>query len=460
MMRRMLLVLALLLAPMGAVAAEETRLDYNAWCFNVLFNYGVRHGYAEDYQQRMAAHAMAEARSRLVTLGAEQGLSEAQFQALDRQSFEAARSDAEAIAAQTASEALVARYDGCRARGLRGIQAERRHAAFLAERGEQLWCHAVLGHFIARRMIEGEERARRGAQAGQVLGEVLEEALAWSTLPLDEQRLLTTGATMRAMLQVDGYAVSGDRTRFERDYEPCFAMADLPLPMPRFDFPPAAPDSVLRHAEAWDYPLSFEFRQAMWCAEAMRLSGSDPLAARHLPTEEKWRTAVTGDAELVISAGAAAAGMGPDALAQARSDTAAQLVMEVQRFDESGRAEEWSYELSSCAYLRSLERFLETADELFVELSPQETADAAVWCLAAYEYLLGSGRMKEAEAQRALKAFAESAIEAAAAAGLSQDALRERLGLYQQSVAGEIDSRQAPQGSGTMLDYCGSMIPL
>ena len=453
-----LVVLSLACLPAGpALAAEPSgKLAYNAWCFNILLNQGVRNGYADDHDARLAAQAMGDARQRLLAIVDEDGLSEADFLAIDRRYFDATVADAQAIAAGTASEALAARYDGCRARGLRGMHAEKRHAAFLDAHGEQMWCQMTMAHFTAREMIGGgPERAERGARASRVLKEIVNDAFNKTSIAFEDRDLLIIGNYFRTMVQVEAFGIGGGKQRMERDYEPCFDMASLPFPANRFQFPPAAEVRPARTPAAWDYPLSFEFRQLAWCRELVRLVDADPVVARSYPINDAGKAEIADHADRALAAEAAALNMSDADLAAVAQDTRLQVAHEFQRYDATGNYDQLAYDAGSCALIGAEDRL----GDLLAK-SDAERFDESIWCLAALEALLARPTQQAARIEAGVDHFAKVAAGLASDLGIDHDALLGRLGQAQFAVDAEIGTRAGPDGSGLMLDYCASLLPL
>ncbi|ODT68152.1 MAG: hypothetical protein ABS75_21515 [Pelagibacterium sp. SCN 63-23] len=439
----------------GSPGLPRDGLGFNAWCFNALYNLGVRYGHADARLRDLAGFAMDDARTRMMRLAEQAGMSAAEIENYDIGWFAGTEAVAKAIAEGSANAEQMDLFERCTAKGLAGARVKSSYVAPIEQMHEVMWCGSVLYAFAERQMLSGgQEQAARAERAMALAGEWVGIQFGNSDIASSDADLLRRGYYYRAITQVDGFRLSeGSRGRFEMDYEGCFALADGAVDP---GLAAAAKAPSLRPALAavgWNAPLSAGFRDAIWCAAALRYLGEGGQA---MPASSQSADALLDQAELVLGEvfkHGITAGLSIGDVRPMLEDMAANVAFEFQRATRSGEARALSQEPESCWGYGAV-----VAEN---SAAPPEAGDAefaeVLWCLAALGQL---GEMVELNADEKMVAEAGSElftgllVEQGAQYGLREAALRSRIIDAWPVVRAELPTRPYGDNGALMIDRC------
>lgn len=439
-------------------------LAFNSWCFNVLLNEGPRLGYADEATRQQAAFAMGESATRFLRLSEAAGMGRDAMVAYDQAMADhaakrAAAADQAANGARTGTERAL--FDACMANGIGGMRAKALHVDPNEGMHKRMWCTDTLSIMTQRGLIEGgpEEVARAHQAISQ--SELLRTRLfGFLGVPESDRNALRMGYLYLALVQVEAFTLSGDKSRFENNPENCLGLAALTLADDAPEPPPPPPDRPARTSSGWDYPLSAAFRFNAWCYGAMQYftDGNMP-ADSGLSVAEAEK--LISDLHVRMLRETRELGLSDEDLARIEVDSYHQAAYEFSRPPTSGGERPLSYDYTACSrasvdvgQLLDVDSLQEMVDG-FLAPAPDAAFNDAIWCLAGLERVLGSetDREKRAALKEGLASLASTAARLGRELGLSGEIMMARLTEMKPIVDSDIRSRRREDGK-LMIAVC------
>jgi hypothetical protein len=325
----------------------------------------------------------------------------------------------------------------------------------------RMWCTDTLTIMKQRGLIEGgAEELARAHQAIQQSELLRTRLFGFLGVPESDRTALTMGYQYLALVQVEAFTLSGDRSRFEARPENCLGLAALKLAEDAPEPPPPPPDRPARRSPGWDYPLSAAFRFNAWCYGAMQyFTDGNMRADSGLSVAEAED--LIADLHLRMLRESKELGLGDETLAWIEVDSYHQAAYEFSRPPTSGGELPLSYDYTSCPRaavdvgdLLDVDSLGEMVDGLLAPAPDAEFNDA-VWCLAGLERVLGSetDREKRSALKEGLGSLSNTAARLGRELGLSGEVMMARLTEMKPIVETEIRSRRREDGK-LMIAVC------
>lgn len=425
-------------------------------------NLGVRFGYPDADVGDQAGFAMADAMAWFRSLTQAAGMSNAARDAFDQAMFVETVAIAQSIAVGSLKGSERSLYEACKAKGVQGARYKALYLDPVEGMHTRLWCSSTFAIFDRRKMVGGgPERAARAQRALAQLEVWRERAFRFLDVPQADRRVLEAGYAYRSLVQVEAFSVSqGDKSKFEQDYEVCFAMESLRVEDDQPD-PPAPPtDRPAVLSVGWGTPLSANFRFHAWCYGAMQYLSDGNMPADS-PLSAEQAEDLIGDLHFQMVWEATGLGLSSDTLAAMEVESYHQVAYEFARPRTFGGEPPLSYDYRLCPTAEVDVGGLLDVDKMRVMLegltapAPDAEFNDAVWCLAALERVLGSetDREKRAALQEGLDSLGNAAARLGLDLGMSADAMMGRLAEMKPVVEAEIRTRRRDDGK-LMVAIC------
>lgn len=439
-------------------------LAFNSWCFNVLLHDGPRLGYPDAATRQQAAFAMGESATRFLRLSEAAGMRRDAMVAYDQAMLAETAARAEA-ADRSANGSLTgterALHAACMANGLSGMRAKALYVDPNEGMHGRMWCTDTLTIMTQRGLIEGGPEATARAYQAIQQSELLRTRLfGFLGIPESDRSALKMGYLYLALIQVEAFSLSGDKSAFEAKPENCLGLAALRLDDDAPDPPPPPPDRPVPIASGWDYPLSADFRFNAWCYGAMQF-----LTDGNMPADSSLSVAEAEgliiDLHFRMLREAKGLRLSDDTLAQMEVDSYHQAAYEFSLPPTSTGELPLSYSYPDCARaevnfgeLLDIDSLQEMVDG-FLAPAPDAEFNDAVWCLAGLERVLGSetDREKRSDLKEGLQSLSNTAARLGRELGLSGETMMARLTEMKPIVDEEIRSRRRDDGK-LMIAVC------